>query len=126
MRGEAFYQALTALGVDTRRDLQPLFASLEGYEGRAAGRRRRRRRAGGDFLPPTRSWPAAFLTACAQRGKEAPADFQLIGFDNTPQTAQYSYRLTTLHQDVAEISRQALTRLLERASDPLQPHAPPG
>lgn len=33
MRGEAFYQALTELGVDTRRDLQPLFASLEGYEG---------------------------------------------------------------------------------------------
>ncbi len=56
-----------------------------------------------------------------QRGREAPEDFQLIGFDNTPPTAQYSYQLTTLHQDVAAISRQALARLLERAADPLQP-----
>ncbi|STU80023.1 LacI family transcriptional regulator [Klebsiella pneumoniae] len=58
---------------------------------------------------------------CAQRGREAPADFQLIGFDNTPTTAQYSYQLTTLHQDVAAIARQALARLLERAADPSQP-----
>ncbi len=56
-----------------------------------------------------------------QRGREAPADFQLIGFDNTPTTAQYSYQLTTLHQDVAAIARQALARLLERAADPSQP-----
>lgn len=41
-----------------------------------------------------------------QRGREAPADFQLIGFDNTPTTAQYSYQLTTLHQDVAAIARR--------------------
>lgn len=55
-----------------------------------------------------------------QRGKQAPEDYQLIGFDNTPPTAQYS-QLTTLHQDVAAISRRALTRLQERAADPLQP-----
>ncbi len=62
-----------------------------------------------------------FLDGMRQRGREAPADFQLIGFDNTPTTAQYSYQLTTLHQDVAAIARQALARLLERAADPSQP-----
>ncbi|MVY05071.1 LacI family transcriptional regulator, partial [Escherichia coli] len=39
----------------------------------------------------------------------------------TPPTAQYSYQLTTLHQDVAAISRQTLARLQERTVDPLQP-----
>ncbi len=62
-----------------------------------------------------------FLDGMRQRGREAPADFQLIGFDNTPTTAQYSYQLTTLHQDVAAIARRALARLLERAADPSQP-----
>ncbi len=80
---------------------------------------------------PTRRWRGSFCAnaqlACGfldgmrQRGREAPADFQLIGFDNTPTTAQYSYQLTTLHQDVAAIARQALARLLERAADPSQP-----
>ena len=62
-----------------------------------------------------------FLDGMRQRGKQAPEDYQLIGFDNTPPTAQYSYQLTTLHQDVAAISRQALARLQERTVDPLQP-----
>lgn len=79
---------------------------------------------------PTRRWrifcanaqlACGFLDGMRQRGREAPADFQLIGFDNTPTTAQYSYQLTTLHQDVAAIARQALARLLERAADPSQP-----
>ncbi|MEX0527464.1 LacI family DNA-binding transcriptional regulator [Raoultella terrigena] len=120
MRGEAFYQALTELGVDTRRDLQPLFASLEGYEGGLQAAADADDALEGIFCANAQL-ACGFLDGMRQRGKEAPADFQLIGFDNTPQTAQYSYRLTTLHQDVAEISRQALTRLLERASDPLQP-----
>lgn len=62
-----------------------------------------------------------FLDGMRQRGKQAPEDYQLIGFDNTPPTAQYSYQLTTLHQDVAAISRQTLARLQERTVDPLQP-----
>jgi hypothetical protein len=33
MRGDAFYQALQALGVDTTRDLQALIAPTEGYDG---------------------------------------------------------------------------------------------
>jgi hypothetical protein len=33
MRGDAFYQALQALGVDTTRDLQALIAPTEGTTG---------------------------------------------------------------------------------------------
>ncbi len=60
-----------------------------------------------------------FSMECASAA-EAPADFQLIGFDNTPTTAQYSYQLTTLHQDVAAIARRARPAS-ERAADPSQP-----
>ncbi|TGH91088.1 substrate-binding domain-containing protein, partial [Escherichia coli] len=36
-----------------------------------------------------------FLDGMRQRGKQAPHDFHLIGFDNTPQSGQFSYQLTT-------------------------------
>lgn len=116
---EAFGRALQTRGVDVERHWR---SSPVSKKVTRAGYRLRR--------SPTRRWrifcanaqlACGFLDGMRQRGREAPADFQLIGFDNTPTTAQYSYQLTTLHQDVAAIARQALARLLERAADPSQP-----
>ncbi len=120
MRGDAFYQALLALGVDATRDLQPIVAPAEGYDGGFQAAADAEKSLEGVFCANAQL-ACGFLDGMRQRGRHCPDDFQLIGFDNTPQTAQYSYQLTTLHQDVAEISRQALTRLLERADNPLQP-----
>jgi hypothetical protein len=89
--------------VDTTRDLQAIIAPTEGYDGVFQAAAPMNLRASS---APMRSSPVVFLTDAPAR-QTAPDDFQLIGFDNTPQTAQYSYQLTTLHQDVAAISRQA-------------------
>lgn len=120
MRGDAFYQALQTLGVDTARNLQSIIAPIEGYDGGFQAAVGADETLEGIFCANAQL-ACGFLDGMHQRGRHSPGDFQLIGFDNTPQTAQYSYQLTTLHQDVEEISRQALTRLLERADDPLQP-----
>ncbi len=105
MRGEAFGRALQTRGVDVERHRR---SSPVSKKVTRAGYRLRR--------SPTRHWrifcanaqlACGFLDGMRQRGREAPADFQLIGFDNTPTTAQYSYQLTTLHQDVAAIARRA-------------------
>jgi DNA-binding LacI/PurR family transcriptional regulator len=122
MRGEAFQATLHDAGVDTNRDLYHLLAPQEGYEG------------GLQVALTVHSGPAlegifcanaqlacGFLDGMRQQGKDAPDDFHLIGFDNTPTTAQYSYQLTTLEQDIAEISRLALIRVLDRAAHPQQP-----
>jgi DNA-binding LacI/PurR family transcriptional regulator len=106
--------------VDTTRDLQAIIAPDEGYDGGFQAAFSADETLEGIFCANAQL-ACGFLDGMRQRGRHAPDDFQLIGFDNTPQTAQYSYQLTTLHQDVAEISRQALTRLLERADDPQQP-----
>lgn len=120
MRGEAFYQALQTLGVETAHNLQSIIAPAEGYDGGFQAAVGADETLEGIFCANAQL-ACGFLDGMRQRGRHSPDDFQLIGFDNTPQTAQYSYQLTTLHQDVDEISRQALTRLLERADDPLQP-----
>lgn len=120
MRGEAFYQALQTLGVETAHNLRSIIAPAEGYDGGFQAAVGADETLEGIFCANAQL-ACGFLDGMRQRGRHSPDDFQLIGFDNTPQTAQYSYQLTTLHQDVEEISRQALTRLLERADDPLQP-----
>ncbi len=120
MRGEAFSRALQTRGVDIERDLAHLACPEEGYVGGEQAAALAGEVPEGIFCANAQL-ACGFLDGMRQRGKQAPEDYQLIGFDNTPPTAQYSYQLTTLHQDVAAISRQALTRLQERAADPLQP-----
>jgi len=118
-RGEAFLQALQQLGVDFRH-ICCIDAPEEGYDGGLQAAMSSEALPDGIFCANAQL-ACGFLDGMRQRGKEAPRDFHLIGFDNTPQSAQLSYRLTTLHQDVTEIARRALTRLLERAKNPLQP-----
>lgn len=122
MRGEAFQAALHNAGVDTDRDLYHLVARQEGYEGGLQAALT----AGVDNILEgvfcaNAQLACGFLDGMRQLGKEAPDDFHLIGFDNTPTTAQHSYQLTTLDQDIAEISRLALIRVLDRAMHPQQP-----
>lgn len=63
-----------------------------------------------------------FLDAMRANGNlQAPDDFHLIGFDDTPQTRYHSYQLSTLRQDVALLAQRALDCLRERASDPQRP-----
>ncbi|TDT52625.1 LacI family DNA-binding transcriptional regulator [Kosakonia oryzendophytica] len=121
MRGEAFYQALHQLGVDTQRHISDITASEEGYEGGFQAARAWTGELPAGIFCANAQLACGFLDGMRQRGKFAPQDFHLIGFDNTPQSGQFSYQLTTLHQDVSEIARRALTRLLERAKNPLQP-----
>ncbi|WLI75315.1 LacI family DNA-binding transcriptional regulator [Kosakonia sp. H02] len=118
MRGDAFYQALRAYGVTAVR---AFMANEEGYTGGFQTALACEGDLPDGIFCANAQLACGFLDGMRQRGKFAPQDFQLIGFDNTPQSGQFSYQLTTLHQDVAEISRRALTRLLERAKNPLQP-----
>ncbi len=120
MRGEAFGRALQTRGVDVERHRAILACQQEGYAGGLQAAALADEALEGIFCANAQL-ACGFLDGMRQRGREAPADFQLIGFDNTPTTAQYSYQLTTLHQDVAAIARRALARLLERAADPSQP-----
>ena len=62
-----------------------------------------------------------FLDGMREQGFDAPHDFHIIGFDNTLQTAQYSYRLTTVHQDVPEIAQRVLHHLETRGNEPSIP-----
>lgn len=120
MRGEAFVQALQQCGVNTQQNLLSLTAIQEGYEGGFQAALQWTDGIQGIFCANAQL-ACGFLDGMRQQGKTAPDDFQLIGFDNTPQTAQYSYQLTTLHQDVGALSRQALIYLLSRTRNPALP-----
>nr|WP_259050571.1 LacI family DNA-binding transcriptional regulator [Klebsiella sp. BIGb0407] len=120
MRGEAFTRALQQSGVNTGLDLVSLIAGQEGYHGGFHAALQAAEDLKGIFCANAQL-ACGFLDGMRKRGKDAPQDFQLIGFDNTPQTEQYSYQLTTLHQDITELSRQALAHLLARTSNPTQP-----
>ncbi|QGU10919.1 LacI family DNA-binding transcriptional regulator [Leclercia sp. J807] len=121
MRGEAFVHALQQLGVDTTCQLSWLAAPTEGYDGGLAAALGYQGELPEGIFCANAQLACGFLDGMRQRGKSAPHDFHLIGFDNTPQSGQLSYQLTTLHQDVAGIARRALTRLLARAQNPHQP-----
>lgn len=119
MRGEAFTQVLQQSGVDIERNLVPLIASQEGYHGGFLAALQAGEGLG--VFCANAQLACGFLDGMRKLGKNAPDDFQLIGFDNTPQTEQYSYQLTTLHQDITELSQQALAHLLARTRNPTQP-----
>ncbi|WP_299998497.1 LacI family DNA-binding transcriptional regulator [uncultured Cedecea sp.] len=120
MRGEAFAQALKQSGVNIKHHLVSLVAKQEGYQGGFLAAEKVGLDIQGIFCANAQL-ACGFLDGMRKRGKHAPEDFQLIGFDNTPQTEQYSYPLTTLHQDITELSRQALAHLLARTRNPTRP-----
>ncbi|SBS25619.1 HTH-type transcriptional regulator DegA [Marinomonas spartinae] len=58
-----------------------------------------------------------YLDGMREQGLDAPHDFHLIGFDDTPLTAQYSYQLTTISQNIKETALRALSCLEARGRD---------
>jgi LacI family transcriptional regulator len=58
------------------------------------------------------------IEAVRQRGWRIPEDISVIGFDDVPQASNVYPKLTTVHQPLAQMGREAVTLLLERIEDP--------
>ncbi|GGN29010.1 MULTISPECIES: LacI family DNA-binding transcriptional regulator [Marinomonas] len=119
-RGDMFRQAMTEKGLLGDCDFQHIIAEADGYEGgRQAAHRfcAEGKKLDGIFCANAQL-ACGFLDGMRENGLDAPTDFHIIGFDNTPQTAQYSYRLTTIHQDVTETAKRVLSCLEARSHDP--------
>ena len=122
-RAEGFQQALAESIEAGSASLSTLIASDVGYEGgrhAATELLRSGERIDGVFCANA-LLACGFLDGMREGGLDAPADFQLIGFDDTPQTGYYSYRLSTVRQDVDEIARRALSCLKARTQEPDRP-----
>lgn len=120
-RGVAFEQAL-ARARHAPKLLKRIIADQDGYDGGEAAALAFDLSQGlpdGIFCANAQL-ACGFLDGMRQRGFDAPKDFHLIGFDNTPQTAQYSYRLTTLNQDIPALCSEVLNCLESRNKSPNQ------
>jgi len=58
------------------------------------------------------------LEAIREHGWRVPDDISLVGFDDIPQSLLIYPKLTTVHQPLAEMGRQAVCLLLESLEDP--------
>lgn len=58
------------------------------------------------------------MGAIWQRGQKIPDDISVIGFDDNYYAAMTAPPLTTIHQPIDEIGRQAVQLLIERIDDP--------
>jgi DNA-binding LacI/PurR family transcriptional regulator len=54
------------------------------------------------------------LRALHDYGRDVPGDVSLIGFDDLPEVAYLTPRLTTVRQDFAEVGRRGLALLVEQ------------
>lgn len=67
------------------------------------------------------------LKAVAKKGLRIPDDIGIVGFDNIPESADYSPSLTTVQQDQNEIARVAMAEMMQiiesgwQGLDPIQP-----
>ncbi len=118
-RGEAFRNAIEQRQADQVLNLIQITALQDGYEGgRSAAKLfcRSDKRVDGVFCANAQL-ACGFLDGMREEGFDAPRDFHLIGFDDTELTAQYSYRLTTIGQDIEETAARALSCLEARGRD---------
>ncbi len=119
-RGEAFRQVMTKKNSFHKSDFLEIITELDGYEG---GRQaahdycKQVKKVDGIFCANAQL-ACGFLDGMRENGFDAPTNFLIIGFDNTLQTSQYSYRLTTIHQDVTTTAQRVLTCLESRGQDP--------
>ncbi|MEU5363997.1 LacI family DNA-binding transcriptional regulator [Streptomyces sp. NPDC005925] len=63
------------------------------------------------------------LNAARRRGVRIPEELSVIGFDDLPMAGWESFRLTTVHYDLAELAGTAARLLVERIGGK-DPHAP--
>ncbi|CUB03337.1 LacI family DNA-binding transcriptional regulator [Marinomonas fungiae] len=121
-RGAAFSQALLEQGLNHR--LTNIEAPCDGYEGG--------QQAAFTLLenqPPipqgifcaNAQLACGFLDGMRQQGFDAPQNFKLVGFDNTPQTEQWSYQLSTLDQNIDALCKSTLDCLESRTHLPNKP-----
>jgi DNA-binding LacI/PurR family transcriptional regulator len=61
------------------------------------------------------------IRALREAGLSIPQDVSIIGFDDMPLSAYFDPALTTMRQDLFEIGRVAVCRLIERIHNPFQP-----
>jgi DNA-binding LacI/PurR family transcriptional regulator len=122
-RGHIFRRIMLEDNKFDGSDFLDILTEVDGYEGG--------RKAAHDFCAKGKKvdgifcanaqLACGFLDGMREQGFNAPKDFHIIGFDNTLQTAQYSYRLTTVHQDVEKIAQRVLHHLETRGQDPMIP-----
>jgi LacI family repressor for deo operon, udp, cdd, tsx, nupC, and nupG len=58
------------------------------------------------------------IQAARQMGIEVPKELSIIGVDDIPLASYFDPPLTTMHQDIVEIGRQAAKLLIESLEDP--------
>lgn len=119
-RGDTFRQIIINKNIFNESDFTEIITELDGYEGG--------RQAAHDYCKQIKKvdgiycanaqLACGFLDGMRENGFDAPINFQIIGFDNTLQTSQYSYRLTTIHQDVTSTAQRVLTCLETRGQNP--------
>jgi DNA-binding LacI/PurR family transcriptional regulator len=118
-RGEIFRRIMLEENKIDEKNFLDITTEIDGYEG---GRKAahdfcaRGEKVDGIFCANAQL-ACGFLDGMRENGFDAPTDFHIIGFDNTLQTAQYSYRLTTIHQDVEQTARQVLACLESRGQE---------
>ena len=61
---------------------------------------------------------AGAISALAEHGLTVPGDVSVVGYDNTPISADYMLKLTTVDDMGSVIGRNAALRILERLNDP--------
>jgi len=116
-RAEAFRARVTAAGVPMR--VWQEGAATDYGTGREAARRLLARgRIDGVFCV-TDLLALGFLDAARdERGRCAPDDLSIIGFDDIPQAAWGAYRLTTFRQPVGKLADAVLSAIKRRADAP--------
>ena len=115
-RGDAFRKAINA---QEQCELMTIQAAHDGYEGgrRAAHDLCRSGNVVDGVFCANAQLACGFLDGMREHDLHAPRDFHLIGFDDTPMTAQYSYRLTTISQNIEETALRAMSCLESRGRD---------
>lgn len=58
------------------------------------------------------------MKVARQMGRQVPTDLAVIGFDNIPESAYFYPALTTIQQDMAELGRSGVTRLITMIQTP--------
>jgi DNA-binding LacI/PurR family transcriptional regulator len=93
---------------------QPLYGDWSPQSGFEAGRVLARMPDVTAVFAANDSMALGVLRALHDHGRNVPGDVSLIGFDDLPEVAYLTPRLTTVRQDFAEVGRRGLALLVEQ------------
>jgi len=100
---------------------EPMFGDWSADSGFAAGRRI----AGEEFTAVfcgNDQMALGMIHALTEAGRAVPRDVSVLGFDDIPEAAHFSPPLTTMHQDFAQLGRDALALILAVLADEAAPN----